>query len=149
MDLRSAQFDANLILYCLGGGGALNFIASDDQTGGLGNGRLENNNALLLAVLPEAGDYVVFVTSSDVEPNGVGSYTLTLKTDVIQPVTYSTTLASDDFAVASVQTSAGAFLKAYWFAGTQGDSVEVVTRSSAFDSFLILNSNNGGPGWLR
>jgi uncharacterized protein (TIGR03437 family) len=144
IDLRSAQFDANLILYRAGSDGALSFIASDDQTGGLGDGRLENNNALLLAVLPEAGDYVVFATSSDLEPNGVGSYTLALKADVIQPVTYGATVTSDDFAASSVQTSAGAFLKAYWLAGTQGEGVEISADSSVFDPFLILNLNHGG-----
>ena len=143
IDLRSTQFDAQVILYRLGSNSALNLIASDDQTGGLSAGGVVNNNALLLAVVPEAGDYVILVTSSDLEPDGVGNYTLALKTNVVQPISYNTTLAGADVVATDIQTSAGAYLKAYWFAGTQGDNVELTARSLTFDSYLILSSNRG------
>ena len=35
-----------------------------------------NNNALLLSVLTAPGDYVLFASNSDIQPNGAGAYTL-------------------------------------------------------------------------
>jgi uncharacterized protein (TIGR03437 family) len=143
IDLRSAQFDPLIILYRRGSNQALNFFAFDDQTGGLGNGSVENNNALLLAVLPEAGDYVIFATSADAEPNAVGTYTLTLAFNAVQAISYGTTLANAGLAMTDLQTSAGTYLDAYWFTGQQGDSVQITMRSTAFNSFLIFNLNTG------
>jgi uncharacterized protein (TIGR03437 family) len=143
IDLRSAQFDPLLILYRRGSNQALNFFAFDDQTGGLGNGSVGNNNALLLAVLPEAGEYVIFATSADVEPNAVGNYTLTLTFNAVQALSFGTTLANASITTGDLQTSAGTHLDAYWFTGQRGDSVQITMRATTLDSFLIFNLNTG------
>src|SRR5262249_9772697 len=46
-------------------------------------------------------------------------------------------------ATSDIQTSAGDYLDAYWFAATAGDFVQIKLNSTDFDSFLILNADTG------
>jgi hypothetical protein len=144
IDMRSGQFDANVILYRLMPDGGRIFIAADDQTGGIGDGKIENNNALLLTALPTAGDYLIFATSSNVEANAIGTYTLMLRSVIIPQLDYGATI--DDAAITNdgVQTSAGAYLKAWWFDGIRNEGVRITCDSSDFDPFLALNFS-GSP----
>lgn len=141
LDLRSVSFDAAILLYRIEAGGALSFQAADDQFGGLGEGKGENDNALLLTVLTQASDYVIFVTTSDFDPNGIGNYTLTFRTGVITPLSYGTTPISAAINTTDIQSSAGDYLDAYWFQGTQGDRVQIDMKSTAFDAYLLLNDS--------
>jgi uncharacterized protein (TIGR03437 family) len=143
IDVRSAQFDAVVQLVRQGTDGALTVLAADDQTGGLGNGQEDNNNALLLTVLRDPGDYFVLVSSADAEPNATGGYSARVSTGVVQPLSYSATPVSANIANTDVQTSAGDFLDAYWFAGNAGDFVQIRMASTAFDSFLFLSADTG------
>ena len=143
IDLRSTQFDALLALYRLNSDSSLTLVATDDQTGALGNGRDENGNALLLTVLADSATYVIFVTSANSEPDGLGGYTLRLSTGVITPISYGANITNGIFAAGDLVTSAGDFLDAYSFSGRQGDFVQIKMSSTAVDSFLILNKNNG------
>ncbi len=139
IDLRSEQFDAAVILYRLLPDGRREFIATDDQTGGLGEGKLENNNALLLAALPEAGDYVVLATSSEIAANAVGGYTMTLRPLTIPKLDYGASISDGVFTSEDVRTSGGAYLKAWWFAGVRGELVRVTFDSTTFDPYLMVN----------
>ncbi|HWQ32012.1 MAG TPA: pre-peptidase C-terminal domain-containing protein [Blastocatellia bacterium] len=143
--VNSNQFDAVVTLYKVSTGDNLTFIASDDQTGALGNGgdALGNGNALLLSNLPGAGDYVIFVSSADSEANAVGSYTMSVRTGVVQAISYGNPPTSPAITTSDVQTSGGDYLDVYSFSGTQGDQVVITMSSTAFDSFLILNQSNG------
>ncbi|MFN7948623.1 MAG: hypothetical protein U0Z53_24935 [Blastocatellia bacterium] len=145
LDMRSSQVDATILLYKVESGGALTYVAADDQFGGLGNGRGENNNALLLTVLTQASDYLIFATTADVNPNGVGDYTLTFRTGVITPISYAANPISAGINTTDIQTSAGDYLDAYWFQGAQGDNVRITMTSTAtgFDSALFLNKRSG------
>ncbi len=140
--LNSLQFDATVLVYRRNTDGTLTLLAADDQTGGLGNGDLENDNALLLTILPTAGEYIIFATSTTDEPNGQGSYTLSLRTGVIQTITYGANI-SGSIAAGDVQSSAGVLLDVYAFNGVAGDSAQIRLSSTVFDSFLILNTANG------
>jgi uncharacterized protein (TIGR03437 family) len=144
VDLRSTQFDAGVLLYRVDNN-TLTLIAADDQTGGYGNGDIESNNALLLTVLSNPGTYVVFASSSDLEPNGVGQYTLKLLNNVITQISYGQTTNGATIAAGDLQTSLGTYLDAYWFNGAQGDKQQIRMNSTAFDSFLVLQSNDGDP----
>lgn len=141
IDMRSPDFDAYILLYRIVNN-RLVFVAEDDYNGGLGNGRVENNNALLPTVL-DPGDYVIFATSADGEHTATGKYTMRLATNVIQGIGYGTNLPAASIALGDLQTSAGDYLDAYWFAGTQGDQIQVRMSSAAFDSFLLLQSYDG------
>ncbi|HKQ78305.1 MAG TPA: BACON domain-containing carbohydrate-binding protein, partial [Blastocatellia bacterium] len=143
IDLRSTQFDAEIILY-REENNRLVQVALDDQSGGYGNGVIENNNALLLTTLPTLGDYVIFATSSDVAPNSLGNYTLRLNANALQNLSYGANIANASISTTDIQTSAGVYLDAYWFTGQQGDEVQIRMGSSAFDSFLILQASAGG-----
>ncbi|HKQ78802.1 MAG TPA: hypothetical protein VJ810_34205 [Blastocatellia bacterium] len=143
VDLRAAQFDAAVAIYQQNTDGGLFLVAADDQTGALGNGQDENGNALLLTVLSNPGDYLILVTSSDGQPNATGSYSLNLKTGLIQQLNYSATAVAGAIATSDIQTSAGDYLDAYWFAATAGDFVQIRLNSTDFDSFLILNAETG------
>lgn len=141
--MNSFFFDSTLLLYRRNTNGSLTLLAADDQTGGLGNGDVENDNALLLTVLPAAGEYIVFATSTTNEPNGQGSYSISLRTNVIQSISYGANLTNASIAAGDVQTSAGLLLDVYAFTGAAGDSAQIRMRSTVFDSFLILNTANG------
>ncbi len=143
VDLRSQQFDGTVMIAQQRTEGSLNFLASDDQTGGLGNGQDDNTNALLMTVLPTAGDYLIFVTSADGEANAIGSYQLSYSTGGLQAASYSATPINASISNTDIVTSAGDRLDAYWFNGTAGDTVQIRMSSTAFDSFLILNAANG------
>jgi uncharacterized protein (TIGR03437 family) len=143
-DLRSSQFDAGVLLYRIDNNN-LTFLAADDQTGAYANGKIEGGNAMLLTVLQNAGDYVVFATSADQEPNGVGSYTLTLKNNIATPLAYGQSANNPAIASGDLQTSAGTYLDVYWFTGTSGDNVRINMASTVFDSLLVLHRNDGDP----
>ncbi|MGE0126642.1 MAG: hypothetical protein AB7U82_00955 [Blastocatellales bacterium] len=144
VDLRSSQFDAGVLLYRVDNN-TLTYLAADDQSGGYGNGDIENNNSLLLTVLPDPATYVIFASSSDQEANGVGQYTLKLLNNVITPISYGQTTNGAAIAASDLQTSAGTYLDVYWFSGAQGDKQQIRLGSSAFDSFLVLQGNDGDP----
>ncbi len=144
IDLRSSQFDAAVLLYRIDNN-MLTFLGADDQSGGYGNGRVENNNSLLLIVLQNPADYVIFASTSNEQPNGVGSYTLRLLNDVATQLGYGQSATNPAITNADLQTSAGTYLDVYWFTGANSDNVRVNMSSTAFDSFLILQLNEGDP----
>ena len=142
IDLRSQLFDASLLLYQRQSNGTLRLIAADDDTGGLGEGTVANTDALLLTVLPGSGEYVVFVTSSDDEPNATGAYTLRLQGNAIQPIGIGSVLNAS-ISTTDLKTSGGDYLDAYWFAGVQGEGVEIRLNSNDFDSYVSISRNSG------
>jgi len=152
IDLRSPatgapadpHFDALVLLYRLTNG-RLDLVAANDQTGGIGDGNVDvNNDALLLTVLPQPGTYVLLATTADLQPLGIGTYTLTLRDNVIQPIAYGANV-SGSITTTDVKTSGGDYLDAYWFNGVLGDQITVTMRSTAFDSFLLLYRNDSDP----
>lgn len=166
IDLRSSQFDATILLYRVNAGGTLSFVAADDQFGALGiprfccqvnhdeaaddqfgalgkaNGEV-NNNSLLLSVLTQASDYIVFATTSDVNPNGIGNYTLTFKTGLIPAISYGSNQTSLAISNTDIQNSVGTYLDAFWFQGTQNDVVQIAMNTNDFFSFLVLIKADG------
>ncbi len=142
VDVRSSVFNAAAIIFKVEPGGTLTPLATDDDLGGLGAGDIVNTNALLLTVLQEDGDYVIFVTSSETNENGVGGYTVRLIGGAIQPTSYGATI-NGSIAASDLQTSAGDFLDAFWFAGLAGDQARITLSSQNFDPLLILNRNSG------
>jgi uncharacterized protein (TIGR03437 family) len=146
IDLRSSQFDPTILVYRVAANGTRTLVAMDDQTGGIGNNGQDNDNSLLLTVLPEPGNYLIFVTSANSSPSAIGTYTLRLgsnTTNPIQSIAYGANLTTPTIFTTDLQTSAGVFYDTYSFSGQAGDRVEIRMSSSAFDSFLILNKANG------
>ncbi|MBS1792033.1 MAG: hypothetical protein JST85_30280 [Acidobacteria bacterium] len=145
VDLRSTSFDAAVLLYN-NSNGTLTPIAADDQSGNYGSTQASNNNnALLMTVIPNPGNYAIFATSSDFEPNGVGSYTLKLLNNVATQITYGQPTINGSITTSDLQTSAGTYLDLYWFNGAQGDNTRTNMNASVIDPFLILHSNIGDP----
>ncbi len=144
IDLRSTSFDAAVLLYN-NANGLLTPIAADDQSGNYGSTQAaNNNNALLMTVIPNPGNYAIFATSSDLEPNGLGSYTLKLLNNVATQITYGQTV-NGSITTSDLQTSAGTYLDLYWFSGAQGDNTRSNMNAPVLDSFLLLHSNAGDP----
>ena len=161
IDLRgdptvAKPLDSTIILRKVAANGSQSFFAADDQGGGLDGSSatpLEgNNNSLLVTVLPEASEYWIFVTSADVRPVGNvngqdrGKYTLKFQTNVVTPLVYGQTISTGSISSATkIQTSAGVYVDAYSFTGTEADSVQIrMTSGTAnFDPFLILKDRNG------
>jgi uncharacterized protein (TIGR03437 family) len=143
VDLRSSQFDATIILYRLGTDGSLNYVASDDISGGFSQGNKLNNNAMLVSVLPQNDDYLIFATTSNTNPDGIGSYTLKFTTNVITQINYGTNLTNAAIATSDIQISTGDYWDVYWFQGTQGDRIQIDMASTAFDPYLVLQKTSG------
>ena len=143
VDVRSNLFDATALLYKKETNGSLTLLAADDDLGGLGEGNIDNTNALLLTVIPGSGDYVIVVTSADDNPDALGGYTIRLLGNAIQPINYSTNLTTASITTSDLQSSGGDYLDAYWFAGIAGEIAQIKMSSTSFDSFLILNTNDG------
>jgi uncharacterized protein (TIGR03437 family) len=147
VDVRTrgnTTLDPAALLYRVNNG-QLEFVGEDDQSGGYGNGEVENNNALLLTVLPTPGDYVIFVSSANEQPNGLGTYTVRMRQNVITQVNYGTSLTTAAITTTDIQTSAGTYLDVYWFQAAANDNIDARMGSAVFDSFLILQANEGGP----
>ncbi|MGE0884718.1 MAG: DUF4394 domain-containing protein [Blastocatellales bacterium] len=144
IDLRSSSFDPTVIIYRRAADGRLTAVAADDDLGGLGDGDIVNNNALLFTTIEQNGDYVLFVTSSDDNPNGTGGYSLRVIGNAMQNISYGA-MVNGQIAIGDLQTAAGDYLDAYWFAGSGGDRVQIKMSSASFDSLLILNRNSGIP----
>ncbi len=142
VDVRSTVFDAAVVMLKRNADGSLRAVAADDDLGGLGNGDIVNENALLLTALQETGEYVIFVTSATNDENGAGGYTVRLTGNSIQSIGYGANVSAA-IAAGDLQTAAGDYLDGYWFIGAAGDSVQISMSSAAFDPLLILNRNNG------
>ncbi len=129
------------------------FFAADDQTGGFGNcpnppGNCRpiaaNNNSLLLTVIPDPGEYWIFVTSADIVPNDTGTYTLKLSSNVLTPIAYGQTLNGSFSATTKIQTAAGVYVDGYHFTGREGETVRITMRAPApVDALLILHERDG------
>jgi uncharacterized protein (TIGR03437 family) len=144
IDLRSSQFDPLVILRRIEPT-RLNFFALDDQGGGyalINNTTFlqANNNALLLATLPDDAEYVIFVSSAGA--NETGNYTVRMTTGRVIPIAYGATVQGQ-ITTSDVQVQSGIYLDAYTLKITQGDRVRITMRSSQFDSFLTLRSLDG------
>jgi uncharacterized protein (TIGR03437 family) len=142
VEVRSSVFNPAVILFKRNADGSLTPLATDDDLGGLGDGAIVNGNALLLTVAPEDGEYVVVVTSSETNEDGVGGYTVRLTGNAVQRTAYGANI-SGSIAAGDLQTVAGDFLDAYWFTGAAGDRAQITMSSANFDPLLILNRNNG------
>lgn len=144
IDLRSQAFDPAVLLFSITNQ-QLQQIGQDDQTGGYGAPEsANNNNALLLTVIPTPGQYAIFATSSDFQPNGRGAYRLRYTTGVMQQISYGQS-RSGEIAATDLRNSADVLLDVYWFAGLFAESARINLNSQAFDPYLILHSNEGDP----
>lgn len=144
IDLRSQEYDPAVLLFSIANQ-QLQQIGQDDQTGGYGAPEsASNNNALLLTVIPTPGQYAIFATSSDFQPNGRGRYQLRYTTGVLQQINFGQT-RSGEISTTDLRNSANVFLDVYWFAGLFGESARVTLSSQAFDPYLILHKNEGDP----
>ncbi|MFZ4628179.1 MAG: hypothetical protein ACOYNR_07600, partial [Blastocatellia bacterium] len=144
IDLRSQAFDAGVLLFSISNQ-QLQQIGQDDQTGGYGAPEsANNNNALLLTVIPTPGQYALLATSSDFQPNGRGAYQLRYTTGVIQQISYGQT-RNGEITTTDLRNSANVLLDVYWFAGLFGESARINLSSQVFDPYLILHSNEGDP----
>ena len=140
------QLDSAVLLYQISGNN-LTQVGEDEDNGSIGNGRIEDpKNALLLMVLPTPGDYAIFTTSSNRQPNGVGKYSLKLFNAPIRQLTYGQNLTSESITNTDIQTSANVFLDAYYFNGSANDNVDVRTTSAAYISLVVLQQNGSFPG---
>jgi uncharacterized protein (TIGR03437 family) len=147
IDLRTTgttSLDPTVLLY-QSVNNQLVLVAADDQTGSYENGRQVGGNALLLTVIANPGTYVAFATSADIQPNGVGAYSLRLNQNVIQQINYGANLTNVAITNTDLQTSHGTYLDAYWFTAAANDNVVISMNSTVFDSFLVLQANSGDP----
>ncbi len=145
--------DTQIIVRKVESNGVQSFFAADDQGGGFGNcpnppGTCKpdqaNNNSLLLTIIPEIGEYWIFVTSADVVPNDTGAYTLKFSTNVLTPLAYGQTVNGSFSGTTKVQTAAGVYVDGYFFNGREGESIRITMRAPApVDAFLQLRERNG------
>jgi uncharacterized protein (TIGR03437 family) len=143
------QLDSAVLLYRRTGN-QLEPLGFDDQSGSYGNGTIENtNNALLLMIVPQVGDYVVFCTSANIQPAplGVGKYTLRVYSPTMRQINYGTNLTSETIAATDIRTSADTLFDVFWFNAALNDNVDIRMNSAAFASFFVLQPNGGAPSF--
>lgn len=147
-------FDPTIFLYRVVND-ELEFQGVDDQGGAIGAPKLtpgnnscnldpyelDNNNALLMTVLPSPGLYILIVSTSDFDPLGIGSYTVQVRPNLVQPIAYGANIQGN-IQTTDIQTSAGTYLDVFAFNGNQGDRIEA-TMTSQSGAFLLLQTNDG------
>lgn len=131
INLRSPEFDTYLILQDAAG----NTIAENDDR------MVGDTNSRLSTILPEAGTYQVLVTGFSEDSRGL--YDLTVQeaqvTKAIQPLTQGQ-LEPTDRLVTDTLTRQG---DRYTIQGAAGETLEVRMNSDDFDSYLVLQNENG------
>ena len=141
------QLDSAVFLYRIVGNN-LEQVGQDDQSGSYGNGRVEpTNNALLLMVLPQAGNYAIFASSADVQPApaGVGKYSLRLYSPQIRQLTYGQNLPSETITASDIRTSADTLFDVYSFNASANENIDIRMNSSAFAAYFVLQQNGFPP----
>ena len=142
------QLDSAVLLYRITGNSNLEQVGQDDQSGSYGNGRVEpTNNALLLMVLPQPGNYAIFASSADVQPAplGVGKYALRLYSPQIRQLTYGQNLPSETIVASDIRTSADTLFDAFYFNASANENIDIRMNSAAFASYFVLQQNGFSP----
>ncbi len=158
--LRSSAFDAYLAVGRMEGGEFDDIESDDDGAGG--------TDARVTLTFGEAGDYLVRANS--LSQGETGAYTLTAEAggeeeddeDASTPAAVATTIRMGQTLNAALAASDpklgdGSYFDHFRFTGRRGERIEVVMRSSAFDSHLsvgrldgteleILDSDDDGAG---
>jgi len=144
--LRSSAFDAYLAVGRMEGGEFDQIESDDDGAGG--------TDARVAIAFPEDGDYVVRANS--LSPGETGAYTLTAEAggeaaddeDESTPAAVAAPIRTGQTLNATLSASDpkmgdGSHFDHFSFTGRRGDRVEVVMRSTAFDSHLAVGQLNG------
>ncbi len=140
------QLDSAALLYRRVGN-SLEQVAEDDDLGSADGGAGNNEsvrvtrNALLLTVLPTAGEYVIFVTSANKQRNGLGKYSVRVFNAPIRQLTYGQNLTSESITTSDLKNSENVSFDVFYFNGNSGDNVDIRTTSAAYASLLILQRN--------
>ncbi|HEX8454649.1 MAG TPA: PPC domain-containing protein [Longimicrobium sp.] len=144
--LRSSAFDAYLAVGRMEGGEFDQIESDDDGAGG--------TDARVTITFSEAGDYVVRANS--LGAGETGAYTLMAEAGgeeeddedestpaaVAAPIRMGQTV-SGALAASDPKMGDGSYFDHFSFTGRRGDRVEVVMRSTAFDSHLSVGQLNG------
>jgi hypothetical protein len=145
--LRSTAFDAYLAVGRMEDGEFDPIESDDDGAGG--------TDARVSLTFPEDGDYVVRANS--LSSGETGAYTLTAEAGgeaeeddedastpaaVAVPIRMGQTL-SGTLAASDPKMADGSYFDHYRFTGRRGERVEVVMRSTAFDSHLAVGQLDG------
>lgn len=152
VDLMSDAFDTYLVLDPPRG----EAVQDDDGGGAAGHSRIE-------ADLTEPGTYTVYVTSYAADETGPYDLSIDLSERFGTPVAVSDDVASRETPLYSQRSSAltlaetlsgsldasdqrlgsGEFMEVHTFDGDAGEPVRIELSSSAFDTFLIVESPSG------
>ncbi|HEX8213323.1 MAG TPA: PPC domain-containing protein [Longimicrobium sp.] len=144
--LRSSAFDAYLAVGRMEGG-EFDEIESDDDGAG-------DTDARLAITFPADGDYIVRANS--LSGGETGAYTLTVEAGgeeeddedaptpaaVAAPIRTGQTV-SGALAASDPKMADGSYFDHFRFTGRRGEQVEVVMRSTAFDSHLSVGQLDG------
>ncbi len=142
------QLDSAVLLYRITANSNLEQVGQDDQSGSYGNGRVEStNNALLLMVLPQAGNYAIFASSADIQPAplGVGKYALRLYSPQMRQLTYGQNLPSETIVASDIRTSADTLFDVFYFNASANENIDIRMNSAAFASYFVLQQNGLSP----
>jgi hypothetical protein len=144
--LRSSAFDAYLAVGRMEGGEFDQIESDDDGAGG--------TDARVSITFPEAGDYLVRANS--LGEGETGAYTLTAEAggeeehdeDAPTPAAVATPVrvgqtVSGALDASDPKMADGSYFDHFSFRGRRGERVEVVMRSTAFDSHLAVGRLNG------
>ncbi len=139
LTFRSTVYAPLVLIYKVGADKSLQFVAASGNTydnlfGGLiVIGGTRSSPSLLVTALPEVGEYLIFVTSTDSYPEAIGQYQFTLNTKVTELNTSNLPLTQQaKFDSTDLTTGNGTPLDAYWWTGNKGDKLEFEATSTEF-----------------
>ncbi len=145
LTFRSTVYAPLVLIYKVGADKSLQFVAAsansyDNLFGGLIIiGGLRSSPSLLVTALPEVGEYLIFVTSTDNYPEATGQYQFTLNTKVAELGTSNLPLTQQArFDSTDLTTGNGTPLDTYWWTGNKGDKLEFDATSTEFRPPLWL-----------
>jgi hypothetical protein len=136
-EMHADKFDPAISICRLNQDGSYSSLATGDKSSGFGSG-----SALLMTLLPDEGDYVVFAMGSNGDQIGTGAYTLQTRNVEIQPIAYGASIDNGMITSGDTQTLNGPYDE-YWLVGRKGDPIGITLASSEFDPHLMLRLATG------
>jgi hypothetical protein len=137
-EMHSDKFDPVISLCRLNQDGTYSSLATGDKSSGFGPG-----SALLMTLLPDEGDYVVFAMGSNGDLIGTGAYTLQTRNVEIPPIGYGASIDNGLITSGDLQTFNGVYADGFWLVGRKGDPIGITLVSSGFDPHLMLRLATG------
>ncbi len=149
--LRSSISNPIVLVYKVNADKVLQYVAASvtsyPSSGGLIVFGSYSTYQILLTALPEAGDYLLLVTSNDDSPEATGQYQFTLNTNVPEiDLSRSSAQQQGKFDSTDLSLANNARIDGYWFAGKQGGKLNLSATAGFQIVFGVVKADGTSLG---